>query len=1053
MLYTLDTLPSPITLPILGSMLEVDTGHVVASFRRLARAHGPIFRLTLPSDRIHIVSSHALAKELSDTTRFQKALSAPLVELRMLGGDGLFTAYNHEPNWAKAHRLLMPAFGTMALPDYFEPMLDIIEQMLTRWERFGPEEVHDVPDQWTRLTLDTLALCAFNFRFNSFYQEGQHEFVDAMLESLIESSARTKRPAVLNSALVHRQRALDEALDVIQRTTEEVVQKRKAMHARGEQTPQDLLERMLVSADPVTGEKLSDENIRHQLVTFLIAGHETTSGLLSYATHYLLDNPVAMKRLRDEVDEILEDRIPIFSDVARLTYTEQVLRESLRLSPTAPAFGVEAIEDTTLAGKWEVPAGSKFLLLLPEIHRDPRVWHKPEVFDPERFSPENIGKIPDRAWMPFGNGPRACIGSQFAMQEAKLALSMLVQRFDLERPAPYTLHEKEALTTKPADLYVRARKRRDVVQRNTTVSTSAPHADKSKETEITDAHQTPLLVLFGSNAGSAEAVARKLAATGAARGWDASAKSLDAQTGELPDQGAVILVSASYNGNPPDNARTFVSWLKQQPEGAFENTRFAVLGCGHRDWASTYQAIPKLLDSEFERCGATRITPRGEADAAGDFFGTIEQWSEQFWDAANDLFSLDAKDDHEALYQVEPVGARQWDEWLSRRSLLESEVLENRELVDMNAPFARSKRHLEIALPENSRYHVGDYVSVLPENPPELVARAARVLHVKQNDVVVVRAPMADASLPTEQPISVGELLARHVELAAPATRSDVARLAESNACPPHQAELDRLANDERAYQDEVFSKRLSLVELLERFPASAVSFANALEMLPAMRRRRYSIASSPTQSSSQCSLTVSVLDAPAWSGEGRHKGIASNYLAKTEPGDKLTLLLERPTKPFYPPEDHATPMILIGAGSGIAPFRGFLQELAHRGEGSALLFFGCDHPEVDFLYHQEWEPMVERGLLEVFPAFSEGPDEEHRFVQHAVWRASERVRALVDEGAVVYVCGDGRHMEPAVYETLARILSESDDEGDSSGVEKLEALVQQGRYLTDVFA
>lgn len=1053
MLYTLDTLPSPLTLPILGSMFEVDTGHVIASFRRLARAHGPIFRLTLPSDRIHIVSSHALARELCDTTRFQKALSAPLVELRMLGGDGLFTAYNHEPNWAKAHRLLMPAFGTMSLPDYFEPMLDVIEQMLTRWERFGPEEVHDVPDQWTRLTLDTLALCAFNFRFNSFYQEGQHAFVDAMLESLIESSARTKRPAVLNNALLHRQRALDEALAIIQKTTEEVVQKRKAMHARGEQSPQDLLERMLKNADPVTGEKLGDENIRHQLVTFLVAGHETTSGLLSYATHYLLDNPTAMKKLREEVDLVLEDRTPAFEDIARLTYTDQVLRESLRLSPTAPAFGVEAIEDTTLAGKWEVPAGSKFLLLLPEIHRDPKVWHKPEVFDPERFSPENIDAIPDRAWMPFGNGPRACIGSQFAMQEAKLALSMLVQRFDLERPAPYTLHEKEALTTKPEDLYVRAKKRRDVVRRRENAPTASQQANEQAESKITDAHNTPLLVLFGSNAGSAEAVARKLAATGAARGWDAVAKSLDAQTGELPDRGAVLIVSASYNGNPPDNARNFVSWLERQPEDAFEGTRFAVLGCGHRDWAATYQAIPKLLDAELERCGAARITPRGEADAAGDFFGTIEQWSSRLWEDANALFSLDSTDGHDALYRVEPVGEQQWESWLEKRALVESEVVENRELVAMNAPFARSKRHLEIALPANSRYNTGDYVSLLPENPPELVARAARVLHVKPNDVVVVRAPMADASIPTERPISVGELLARHVELAAPATRSDIAKLAVNNECPPHQAALDRWANDERAYQDEVFSKRLSLVELLERFPASKISLARALEMLPTMRRRRYSIASSPKRSPRQCSLTVSVLDAPAWSGEGRHLGIASNYLAKTRVGDKLTLLIERPTKPFYPPEDHATPMILIGAGSGIAPFRGFLQELDHRDQGSALLFFGCDHPEVDFLYHEEWEPLVERGLLEVFPAFSEGPDEELRFAQHAVWSARDKVRALVDKGAVIYVCGDGRYMEPAVYQTLARILSESESEDDESGEKRLEALVQQGRYLTDVFA
>ena len=145
--------------------------------------------------------------------------------------------------------------------------------------------------------------------------------------------------------------------------------------------------------------------------------------------------------------------------------------------------------------------------------------------------------------------------------------------------------------------------------------------------------------------------------------------------------------------------------------------------------------------------------------------------------------------------------------------------------------------------------------------------------------------------------------------------------------------------------------------------------------------------------------------------------------------------------------------MILIGAGSGIAPFRGFLQELDHRDQGSALLFFGCDHPEVDFLYHEEWEPLVERGLLEVFPAFSEGPDEELRFAQHAVWSARDKVRALVDKGAVIYVCGDGRYMEPAVYQTLARILSESESEDDESGEKRLEALVQQGRYLTDVFA
>src|SRR6478736_4699140 len=186
-------IPQPRPRPLVGNAPDVGMANPVQALMGLAAKHGPIFRLTLPTQTLLVVSSCELVTELCDEARFDKHVHGALQHIRDMAGDGLFTAHTTEPNWALAHRILMPAFGPLAMRDYFDPMLDIAEQMLAKWARLPARTDIDVPDNMTRLTLDTIGLSGFGVRFNSFYQREMHPFVDAMVRTLAEAGARTRR--------------------------------------------------------------------------------------------------------------------------------------------------------------------------------------------------------------------------------------------------------------------------------------------------------------------------------------------------------------------------------------------------------------------------------------------------------------------------------------------------------------------------------------------------------------------------------------------------------------------------------------------------------------------------------------------------------------------------------------------------------------------------------------------------------------------------------------------------------------------------------------------
>jgi cytochrome P450/NADPH-cytochrome P450 reductase len=1054
-------IPGPRPHFLVGNALDVDLHAPVQSLMKLAREYGPIFKVHAPKGESIIVSSQELVNELCDEKRFDKKVHGVLLQQRDSAGDGLFTAHTQEPNWGLAHRILTPAFGPASLHNLFDPMWDVIEQMLLKWERQGPAEPIDVADNMTRLTLDTIALCAFSYRFNSFYEKEMHPYVKAMVRLLKESGARARRPALMNRLMVFRARQRDEDIRVMHQIANELIAQRKKLG--NPPGCKDLLALMLDGKDPQTGRGLSDENIGYQMTTFLTAGHETTSGLLTFTIYELLENPACLAKARDEVDRVLGNQNPQFEHLAQLAYLDQVLKETLRLWPTAPAFAVYPYDkETTIGGKYRVTRDQVILILLPMLHRDPKVWgNDPERFDPERFAPGKAETIPPNAWKAFGNGQRSCIGRPFALQEAMIALAAILQRFELVKAdANYQLRIKETLTMKPEGYFIKARRRDVVIAPSIRAATPAAVAPRAKPVAAADASAAiPLRVLFGSNSGSAEAFAQRIATDARAHGFVSTIGTLDSAVGHLPREGAVVIVTASYEGQPTDNARQFVAWLEEQPADSLKGVKFAVFGCGNKDWARTYQAVPKRIDERLQAAGAQRLVGRGEADARADFFGDFDRWYASFWTTIGAALGQQARTAAPApTLELEFVEAAR-EPLLRQNNLQRGVVVENRELVDVASPLGRSKRHLEIALPPGATYRAGDYLAVLPANPPENVGRALRRFGLPYDAHVVVRAAAGvQTFFPVGQPVLAGELLASFVELGLPGTRQQIEELAVSTGDPGEKHALTKLAGDEDSYTKQVLAKRVSVLDLLERHASCQLPFATLLQMLSPLKPRQYSISSSPLWSAAHCTITVALVGGPAWSGQGAYQGVASNYLAHARPGMKIAVTTRPSQAAFHLPETLATPIIMVAAGSGIAPFRGFVQERAIRAAeegtpGEALLFFGCDDPDVDFLYRDELQEWEKEGIVKLRPAFCKAPDGGVTYVQHRLWQDRVKVMKLMDQGARIYVCGDGKAMAPAVRETFGRIHQEHSRCSPEQVETWLGDLEKSFRYSQDVFA
>ncbi|WP_375429169.1 cytochrome P450 [uncultured Sphingomonas sp.] len=295
---------------------------------------------------------------------------------------------------------------------------------------------------------------------------------------------------------------------------------------------------------------------------------------------------------------------------------ERILNEALRLWATAPPYTVAPYEDAVIGGRWHLRKDRPVNVFMLGLHRNAKAWPDSEEFDIDRSLPKNVATHHPHAYKSFGDGERACIGRQFAMAEAKIAMAMLLRAFSVSDPHGYRLRIKETLTIKPEEFFIRVRTRQP--HERLQLGTGEAVAEEVEVGAIAGTGQR-FAVLYGASLGTARDIAEELAERARVDGFEVVVRSMDdsLRDGAAPEDKVIVIVAATYNGRAPDSA---VEVERALDAGAFEGAdwsgaRFAVLGVGNSQWPN-YQHFPKRVDAAIEATGATWLLPRAEVDAS-----------------------------------------------------------------------------------------------------------------------------------------------------------------------------------------------------------------------------------------------------------------------------------------------------------------------------------------------------------------------------------------------------------------------------------------------------
>ncbi len=408
----------------LGALIDLSRyGDITRTF------FGPqtVYTLHHP-DLIHQVLVDDAAKYYKP--QLTKQVLKPSVGNGLLVSDGDF--------WKRQRKLAQPAFHMKRVEAYGQVMVDYTERMMANWQA-GRQ--YDLMNEMMQLTMNIVSKTLFG--------------ADVSAEAEIIGSAITVGQESANKAFNHliqiplwlptaENRATKQALNTLNEIIHRFIRERR----ESGKDEGDLLSMLLMARDEDDGGQMNDQQLRDEAFTLFTAGHETTANSLTWTWYLLAQNPQAEAKLHEELDAVLGGRLPNVADLARLPYTEMVIKEAMRLYPAAWIVGREPIEDTTI-GSYPVKKGWLVFISPYSVHRDPRWFHDSDQFIPERFSPENEGQIPRYGYIPFGGGPRVCIGNMFAMMEARLILASVAQRYRLSLVSDTPVVPEPLVTLRP----------------------------------------------------------------------------------------------------------------------------------------------------------------------------------------------------------------------------------------------------------------------------------------------------------------------------------------------------------------------------------------------------------------------------------------------------------------------------------------------------------------------------------------------------------------------------------------------------------------------------
>ncbi len=360
--------------------------------------------------------------------------------IKPLTGEGLATSDGDL--WRRHRRLLQPAFHRQRLAELATVTTNTTALMLEQWRHEAKNaEPFDVRLAMQRLTLNIVGRTLFSQDISA-----ESDAIGRSLTTVFEYfNYRTRHVFALPERIpTRRNRRLRQAIRTFDTVVYRMIEERRS---RGNDAD-DLLSMLLLARDEVSGDGLSDKALRDEVGTFIGAGHETTATALAWTWYVLSKHPDVGHRLRAELADVLGGRLPTLEDLPHLTYTKMVLQEVMRIYPPIWAMLRSTIEDDTIGG-YAIPANSLVVLCPYVTHRHPLFWDNPEEFDPERFTPERSAKRPRYAYLPFGGGPRQCIGHEFAMMEMQLIIAMVAQQYQLDLVPGYPVEPDPIFTLRP----------------------------------------------------------------------------------------------------------------------------------------------------------------------------------------------------------------------------------------------------------------------------------------------------------------------------------------------------------------------------------------------------------------------------------------------------------------------------------------------------------------------------------------------------------------------------------------------------------------------------
>ena len=537
-------------------------------------------------------------------------------------------------------------------------------------------------------------------------------------------------------------------------------------------------------------------------------------------------------------------------------------------------------------------------------------------------------------------------------------------------------------------------------------------------------------ILYGSQTGNAQGIAEKAKKTLEGQGFKVTVSDMgDFKPNNLKKiQNLLIVTSTHGEGEPPDTAIAFYEFLHGKRAPKLDDLRFSVLSLGDSSYEFFCQT-GKDFDKRLEELGGTRIYQRVDCDL--DYDEPAAKWLDEV--LTQFLGAGEAGVEVATTQSVSTPNQAVTGQEYSRKNPFYAEVFEN---INLNGRGSNKEtRHLEISLEESGlTYKPGDALGILPKNDSELVELLLKELKWNPEESVVIE---------EGQNLSFKESLTSYFEITV-LTKGLVQKVGELSS----NGDLQELINDDEQLKEYMDGRDfLDLVRDFGPWGSSAQEFVSVLRKIPT---RLYSIASSLEANPEEVHLTIGVVQ---YEAHGRaRKGVCSNLTAGLEPGDTIPVYIHE-NKNFRLPENPEAPIIMVGPGTGVAPFRSFMQEREEIGAtGKSWMFFGDQHFVTDFLYQTEWQKWLKDGVLtNMDVAFSRDSDEKV-YVQHRMLQHSKELYQWLQEGAYFYVCGDKDRMAKDVQNTLIEIIEKEGNLNREQAEEYLSELRQQKRYLRDVY-